>query len=156
MNRRGFLSFLSVAPVAVPMAAQAIAEQQGILPARFFSLNATDFVGVDGASMTSDFVTPSMMASQNYTTGDVIEEANRRLALYRNYVPSIEAQMRADDLFDFEPLLRDTAEPQAPVSPDKENRFPTADQDDTRQSAHVSDTLIPNSACRLSRSWGAV
>jgi hypothetical protein len=70
--------------------------------------------------------------------------------------PSVEMQMADDDLFDLAPRLRDTAEPQAPVSPDKENQFPTADQDDTRQSAHVSDTLIPNSACRLSRSWGAV
>jgi hypothetical protein len=38
---------------------------------------------------------------------------------------------------------------------DSIQRFPTANWDDLRQSAHPSGTLSPNSARRLGRSWGA-
>jgi hypothetical protein len=152
MNRRSFLRGLIAAP--------AIVAASSIMP----SIGATQFA-------QGGIIPPGglmLFGEHRLSPWDQLQEARREyervLALaQRGYPPAIDQYGEAaNDLhtaardFHLEPHLRDTAEPQAPVSPDKENKFPTADQDDTRQSAHVSDTLIPNSACRLSRSWGAV
>jgi hypothetical protein len=60
MNRRRFLSFLSAAPIGLPLAAQAMAAQAHPFIGGF---TASEFVGIDGGSMMSDFVMPEPIKS---------------------------------------------------------------------------------------------
>jgi hypothetical protein len=142
MNRRSFLRGLIAAP--------AIVAASSIMPVRAIErFNEAARAGAVPSHITSGIA--------QFNIGDLIHVSGGRSPGWYRVTAVSDADYAAElSCYHCEPRLRDTAEPQAPVSPDKEkNQFPTADQDDTRQSAHVSDTLIPNSACRLSRSWGA-
>lgn len=55
MNRRSFLSFLSVAPVALPMAAKAAAAQPAFATGGYVRGISGTIVGFDGASIWSDW-----------------------------------------------------------------------------------------------------
>jgi hypothetical protein len=126
MNRRSFLSFLSAAPVALPMAAKTMAAQPhvgGCLPADFVPLSATsEFATLVGESASSDFV-PKVVQT---LTIDVEQSPAFRafMAKMERVTLRSVAEQFHDDLAlladNDEPILRDTPEPQAPVSPDNQ------------------------------------
>jgi hypothetical protein len=109
-NRRSFLSFLFDAPVALPMAAKAIAAK-------------TQPVLVEGIAgeLEAGFISPNEARA-------VYGMTDAELDALRGGDPFVAAQFDADlDLiFDRSPHLRDTHEPQAHVSPDNKTEEVTA------------------------------
>lgn len=121
MNRRSFLSFLSAAPVALPMAAKAVTAKSEAFWAEavageFVELSAEPFAGVGGEVHR---FTPHF-----HSTIEAVQESERLQTMFRVNAwrgdADVEAQMLAHDLFDFDfDALRDT---NTPVSPDDQEK----------------------------------
>lgn len=115
MNRRSFLSFLSVAPVVLPMAAKELASASAA-PGWIGEVNYLTPINADlirdklwDVSSDGGFLVPGEHSDEILKVCEFMRESS-----------SVEAQMRDDDLFELDSSVIGESVPQTARSPEQQ------------------------------------